>query len=62
MSSWAQVSTLVGSCESFLKMLKREEIYANRYDNLERLPADIEEKLKILADAKGFGSVGRGHA
>ena len=25
------------SCESFIKTLKREEIYANRYENLEHL-------------------------
>jgi putative transposase len=31
------------SCESFVKTLKREEIYANRYDNLEQLRRNIEE-------------------
>jgi hypothetical protein len=31
------------SCESFIKTLKREEIYARRYDNLEHLRANIEE-------------------
>jgi putative transposase len=31
------------SCESFIKTLKREEIYANKYDNLEHLRAHIEE-------------------
>jgi putative transposase len=31
------------SCESFIKTLKREEIYANRYDSLEHLRANIEE-------------------
>ena len=31
------------SCESFLKTLKREEIYANKYENLEHLRANIEE-------------------
>jgi putative transposase len=30
------------SCESFLKTLKREEIYANDYRNLEHLAANIE--------------------
>ncbi len=30
------------SCESFIKTLKREEIYANAYENLEHLPANIE--------------------
>jgi putative transposase len=31
------------SCESFIKTLKREEIYANEYRDLERLRANIEE-------------------
>ena len=31
------------SCESFMKTLKREEIYANRYENLEQLRTNIEE-------------------
>ena len=31
------------SCESFIKTLKREEIYTRRYDNLEHLRANIEE-------------------
>jgi transposase InsO family protein len=30
------------SCESFMKTLKREEIYANRYENLEQLRTNIE--------------------
>jgi putative transposase len=30
------------SCESFIKTLKREEIYVNGYENLERLRANIE--------------------
>jgi putative transposase len=30
------------SCESFIKTLKREEIYANLYENLEHLRANIE--------------------
>jgi transposase InsO family protein len=30
------------SCESFIKTLKREEIYANTYENLEHLRANIE--------------------
>lgn len=30
------------NCESFLKTLKREEIYANRYWDLEHLPRNIE--------------------
>lgn len=31
------------SCESFIKTLKREEIYANEYENLEHLRDHIEE-------------------
>ena len=31
------------SCESFLKTLKREEIYANPYRDLEHLRVNIEE-------------------
>jgi transposase InsO family protein len=31
------------SCESFIKTLKREEIYTNKYDTLEHLRANIEE-------------------
>jgi putative transposase len=31
------------SCESFIKTLKREEIYANQYDDLEHLRTNIEE-------------------
>lgn len=31
------------SCESFIKTLKREEIYANQYDDIEHLRTNIEE-------------------
>jgi len=31
------------SCESFIKTLKREEIYANKYEDLGQLRANIEE-------------------
>jgi len=31
------------SCESFIKTLKREEIYAHKYENLEQLRTNIEE-------------------
>ena len=31
------------SCESFLKTLKREEIYANRYHDLDHMRANVEE-------------------
>jgi len=34
------------SCESFIKTLKREEIYANKYENLEHLRANIEEFIE----------------
>ena len=34
------------SCESFMKTLKREEIYANRYENLEDLRVNIEEFIE----------------
>ena len=34
------------SCESFIKILKREEIYARRYDNLEHLRANITEFIE----------------
>jgi putative transposase len=35
------------SCESFMKTLKREEIYANRYDNLEQLRANLAEFIEL---------------
>jgi putative transposase len=31
------------SCESFIKTLKREEIYAHKYENLEQLQSNVEE-------------------
>src|SRR5260370_12604118 len=34
------------SCESFMKTLKRQEIYANKYDDLEHLRANIEEFIE----------------
>ena len=34
------------SCESFIKTLKREEIYADEYENLERLRDHIEEFIE----------------
>ena len=34
------------SCESFMKTLKREEIYANRYDDLEHLRTNIENFIE----------------
>jgi putative transposase len=34
------------SCEGFIKTLKREEIYANKYDHLEHLRNNIEEFME----------------
>ena len=34
------------SCESFMKTLKREEIYANQYRDMEHLLANIEEFIE----------------
>ena len=34
------------SCESFIKTLKREEIYTNRYNNMEQLRTNIEEFIE----------------
>jgi len=34
------------SCESFMKTLRREEIYANKHDDLESLRANIEEFIE----------------
>ena len=34
------------SCESFIKTLKREEIYANPYEDLDHLRANIEEFIE----------------
>ena len=34
------------SCESFIKTLKREEIYANQYDDLEDLRTNIEDFIE----------------
>jgi len=47
------------SCESFMNTLKREEIYANNYNDLEHLRANIEEFIEQyynrLALALGAG-------
>jgi len=37
---------IVLGCESFMKTLKREEIYANKYDDLEHLRVNIEEFIE----------------
>ena len=34
------------SCESFMKTLKREEIYANRYHDLDHMRANVEEFIE----------------
>ena len=34
------------SCESFMKTLKREEIYANQYQDLDHLRANIQEFIE----------------
>jgi transposase InsO family protein len=34
------------NCESFMKTLKREEIYANQYDDLDHLRTNIEEFIE----------------
>jgi len=34
------------SCESFMKTLKREEIYANRYEDLGHMRVNIEEFIE----------------
>ena len=50
------------SCESFMKTLKREEIYTNKYENLEHLRTNIEEFIEEyynrqrLHSALGYGS------
>ena len=44
------------SCESFMKTLKREEIYANRYDDLEQLRANIQEFIEQYYNRKRLHS------
>jgi putative transposase len=44
------------SCESFIKTLKREEIYARRYDNLEHLRANIEEFIEEYSNRQRLHS------
>src|SRR6202030_459340 len=34
------------SCESFMKTLKQEEIYANKYDDLDHLRVNVEEFIE----------------
>ena len=53
------------SCESFMKTLKREEIYANKYDDLGHLRANVEEFIEAvlqsaaLALCTGLSNSGR---
>jgi putative transposase len=44
------------SCESFIKTLKREEIYANEYENLECLHDHIEEFIERYYNQKRLHS------
>ena len=44
------------SCESFIKTLKREEIYANEYENLEQLHDNIEEFIERYYNRKRLHS------
>ena len=44
------------SCESFIKTLKREEIYANEYKNLEHLRDNIEEFIERYYNQKRLHS------
>ena len=53
------------SCESFMKTLKREEIYANEYRDFDHLLGNIEEFIeqyynrRRLHSALGYRSAGR---
>jgi putative transposase len=44
------------SCESFIKTLKREEIYANEYENLDHLRDHIEEFIERYYNPKRLHS------
>ncbi len=44
------------SCESFIKTLKREEIYANEYENLEHLRKHVEEFIERYYNQKRLHS------
>lgn len=44
------------SCESFIKTLKREEIYANEYENLEHLRDHVEEFIERYYNRKRLHS------
>jgi len=44
------------SCESFMKTLKREEIYANEYESLEHLQSNVEEFIERYYNQKRLHS------
>lgn len=44
------------SCESFIKTLKREEIYANQYHDLDHLRSNIEEFIERYYNQKRLHS------
>ena len=44
------------SCESFIKTLKREEIYANEYQDLDHLRSNIEEFIERYYNQKRLHS------
>ena len=44
------------SCEIFIKTLKREEIYANEYENLEHLRDNIQEFVEWYCNQKQLRS------
>lgn len=44
------------SCESFIKTLKREEIYANEYESLEHLQGNVEEFIERYYNQKRLHS------
>ena len=44
------------SCESFIKTLKREEIYANEYDDLEHLLANLEQFIEQYSNRQRLHS------
>jgi hypothetical protein len=44
------------NCESFIKTLKREEIYANEYENLEHLRSNVEEFIERYYNKKRLHS------
>ena len=46
------------SCESFIKTLKREEIYANDYEDLEHLHSNLEEFIERYYNQKRLHSAG----